>query len=518
MESEVPILQRDEILRFEKVSKFFPGVVANNKVDLSVLQGEIHTLLGENGAGKSTLMNILYGLYRADEGTIFYEGKPVDIYSPNDAMKYGIGMIHQHFMLIPNFSVLENVVLGQKMEKSIVMPVEHLKAAVQEVADRLHMSVDLDQHVRDLPIGTQQKVEILKAIYRGSRLLILDEPTSVLTPQESEELFATLMKLKGEGCTIIFISHKMNEVMSISDRISVLRDGHMIATLDKNECDPARLTSLMVGREVSLKIEKTSAQPGEVRLEVRGVSAEGDTHASSLKDVSFTVRSGEVVGIAGVDGNGQSELSRVISGMVRPESGTILFDGQDVTHATVRERDNRGLSYIPADRRGEGLTLDFKLYENTALNQYYNQPFSHNGILSLKSMREVTQGYIQAFHIKAPGPNVDARNLSGGNQQKLVLAREMLKKPDILLIVQPTWGLDIGACAFVHEKIIEERDRGTAILLISTDLEEVRSLSDRLLVLFKGQIVGEVDPATAKVEDIGLLMAGIQHTNEQEKR
>ncbi len=510
-------MQTDEILRFEQVSKFFPGVVANDKVDLTVYRGEIHTLLGENGAGKSTLMNILYGLYRADGGTIFYDGRPVDIASPNDAMKYGIGMIHQHFMLIPNFTVLENVVLGHKLEKGIKLPMEQLKKEVQEVAQRLHMNIDMDPLVVDLPIGVQQKVEILKAIYRGSKLLILDEPTSVLTPQESEELFATLRKLKSDGCTIIFISHKMNEVMDISDRISVLRDGRMIATMDKGECTPAILTSLMVGREVSLKIEKPAAQPGEVRLELKNVFAKGDTHASSLQDVSFTVRCGEVVGIAGVDGNGQSELARVISGMAGPEGGAVLFDGNDVTSESVRARDERGLSYIPADRRGEGLTLDFKLYENTALNQYYNQPFSKNGILSLKNMREVTKEYIGAFHIKAPGPNVDARNLSGGNQQKLVLAREMLKKPDILLIVQPTWGLDIGACAFVHEKIMEERARGAAILLISTDLEEVRSLSDRLLVLFKGQIVGEVDPAVANVEDIGLLMAGIKNTNQSKE-
>ena len=510
-------MQKDEILRFEKVSKFFPGVVANDKVDLTIYRGEIHTLLGENGAGKSTLMNILYGLYRADGGQIFYDGKPVEIYSPNDAMKYGIGMIHQHFMLIPNFTVWENVTLGQNMDKSIVMPVEAMRKEVLDVGERLHMKIDPDQLVHDLPIGVQQKVEILKAIYRGSRLLILDEPTSVLTPQESEELFTTLHKLKEDGCTIIFISHKMNEVMAISDRISVLRDGHMIATMDKSECTPSILTSLMVGREVNLSITKSPPKTGEVRLEVRDIMAKGDTQASSLKGISLTVRSGEVVGIAGVDGNGQGELARVISGMATPEEGTVLFDGEDVTGESVRVRDNRGLSYIPADRRGEGLTLDFKLYENAALTQYYNEPFSKNGILSLKKMREVTQEYIEGFNIKAPGPNVDARNLSGGNQQKLVLAREMLKKPDILLIVQPTWGLDIGACSFVYQKIIEERDRGAAILLISTDLEEVRNLSDRLLVLFKGEIMGEVDPATAKVEDIGLMMAGMKLTNQQEE-
>ena len=501
----------EEILRFEKVSKFFPGVVANDKVDLTVYKGEVHTLLGENGAGKSTLMNILYGLYRADEGEIYYEGKRVEIYSPNDAMRYGIGMIHQHFMLIPNFTVWENVTLGQKMEKGIVMPVDQLKQKVAEVAERLHMSVDPNALVRDLPIGMQQKVEILKAIYRGSRLLILDEPTSVLTPQESVELFATLRKLKAGGCTIIFISHKMNEIMEISDRSSVLRDGVLISTLDRSECTPAILTSLMVGREVDLKVTKEKAKPGEVKLFLRNICMKGETEASSLKNINLEVRSGEVVGIAGVDGNGQSELAKVISGMAVPEGGTILINGKDLTNSSVRMRNSHGLCYIPADRRGEALTMDFKLYENVAMTQYYNEPYSHKGVLSLKRMRQKTTEYIKSFHIKAPGPNVDARTLSGGNQQTLVLARELLKKPEILLIVQPTWGLDIGSCSFVYEKIIEERDRGAAILLISTDLEEVRSLSDRLLVLFKGEIVGKVDPEEARVEDIGLLMAGIRN-------
>ena len=504
----------EEILRFEKVSKYFPGVIANNKVDLTIFKGEIHTLLGENGAGKSTLMNILYGLYRAEEGEIFYEGKKVEIYSPNDAMRYGIGMIHQHFMLIPNFTVWENVTLGQKMDRGIVMPVEQLKRRVQQVAERLHMSINTDAKVRDLPIGVQQKVEILKAIYRGSKLLILDEPTSVLTPQESMELFATLRKLKAESCTIIFISHKMNEIMDISDRISVLRDGCLISTLNRSDCTPSILTSLMVGREVSLCVEKEMSKPGSVKLAVRNVYMRGETEASSLKGLSLEVRAREVVGIAGVDGNGQSELARVISGLATAERGTVLIDGEDLTASSVRVRNKHGLCYIPADRRGESLTLDFKLYENVDITQYFNEPYSTKGILRLKNMRLKTSEYINSFKIKAPGPNVEARTLSGGNQQKLVLARELLKKPDILLIVQPTWGLDIGSCSFIYEKIIEERDRGAAILLISTDLEEVRSLSDKLLILFKGQIVGQVDPSIAKVEDIGLLMAGI-HKEEQ---
>ncbi|WP_297870125.1 ABC transporter ATP-binding protein [uncultured Oscillibacter sp.] len=499
-----------EILRFEQVSKFFPGVVANDKVDLTIYKGEIHSLLGENGAGKSTLMNILYGLYKADGGQIYYEGRPVSILSPNDALKHGIGMIHQHFMLIPNFTVWENVTLGQKMEGSPVLPVTQLKQKVQEIAGQLHMNIDVNQLVGELSVGVQQKVEILKAIYRGARLLILDEPTSVLTPQESEELFVTLDRLKGDGCTIIFISHKLNEVMSISDRVSVLRDGHLIETRDKEGCTPAMMTALMVGRDVNLAIEKKPCIPGEVALEVRDLCAAGETHASTLKHISFQVRAGEIVGIAGVDGNGQGALSNAIAGIQKPESGTVLFRGEDVTAENVRRRNERKFSYIPADRRGEGLTLDFKLFENIALTQYYKEPCSKKGLLNFRGMRERAAAYMKDFNVKAPNTEAEARNLSGGNQQKLVLAREILKRPDILLVVQPTWGLDIGACEFVYQKIVEERDRGAAVLLISTDLEEVRNLSDRLLVLFEGQIMGEVDPAVARVEDIGQLMAGSQ--------
>ena len=502
----------DDILRFEKVSKFFPGVVANDKVDLTIKRGEVHSLLGENGAGKSTLMNILYGLYKADEGKIFINDEEVSILSPNDAIKHGIGMIHQHFMLINNFTVWENVTLGKKMSGIGRLPVAELKRDVVKVAEKMKMNIDPDAVIHDLSVGVQQKIEILKAIYRGSKILILDEPTSVLTPQESEELFVTLNELKRDGTTIIFISHKLNEVMEISDRVSVLRDGVLIKTLDIKDASPAILTSYMVGRDVTLDVDKQPQEAGEVKLKVSGISAKGDTRATTLKDISFEVRAGEVVGIAGVDGNGQDTLSSVIAGIMAPESGTIEFDGQDVTKVNVRGRMDHKFSYIPADRRGQGLTMNFKLYENVAMTQYYNEPYSKKGVLSMKGMRDKTREYIKAFNVKAPGTDVWAANLSGGNQQKLVLAREMMKEPEILLIVQPTWGLDIGATAFVYEKIMEERARGAAILLISTDLEEVRSLSDRLLVLFEGEIMGEVDPAVAKVEEIGQMMAG-SHIN-----
>jgi simple sugar transport system ATP-binding protein len=506
-------MEREAVLELRNVSKFFPGVVANDKVNLTINKGEVHTLLGENGAGKTTLMNILYGLYQADEGEIIYEGKQVHIKSPNDALENGIGMIHQHFMLIPNFTVWENVCLGEKMKKSAVLPVKELKKKVEEIGKALHMEVDPNQKVMDLSVGAQQKVEIMKAIYRGARFLILDEPTSVLTPQESEELFVTLRKLQKEGCTIIFISHKLNEVMEISDRISVLRDGHLIRTMNKADCTTDTLTAAMVGRDVSLKIDKAPADPGEVRLEVKDLVVKGETHASSLKGINFQVRAGEILGIAGVDGNGQGELANVIAGIALPESGKVFFNGKDVTNASIRERMDKTLSYNPADRRGEGLTLMFTLYENAGLTSYYKAPYSKKGLIDFKEARRRCNEYIKTFNVKAPGTDVTASTLSGGNQQKLVLAREMSKNPEILLIVQPTWGLDIGACEFVYQKMIEERDKGTAILLISTDLEEVRELSDRLLVLYEGEIQGEVDPKTAKVEEIGELMVGAGKKN-----
>lgn len=501
-------MPQEEILRFEQVSKFFPGVVANDKVDLTIYKGEVHSLLGENGAGKSTLMNILYGLYKADEGTIYYEGKPAQIASPYDAIHNGIGMIHQHFMLIPTFTVWENVVLGHKQEKGIVIPEEQRIKEVADLSQRLNLQLDVKSLVGDLAVGMQQKVEILKAVYRGSRLLILDEPTSVLTPQEANELVSILEQLKKDGCTIIFISHKLQEVMRISDRISVLRDGHLIETRDVKDCTPEILTSLMVGRDVEMDLHKTPAKPGAVALEVKDLCKETGSHATSLKNINIQVHAGEIVGIAGVDGNGQSTLAAVISGIGSADQGKVFFHGEDVTKKSVRDRTEEGFSYVPADRRGEGLTMNFKLYENTALTQYYKKPYSKNGLLDQKAMRNVTREHIKDYNIKAPGPDVWAANLSGGNQQKLVLAREIQKEPKVLLIEQPTWGLDVGACAFVHQKILEERDRGVAVLLISTELEEVRSLSDRLLVMFEGEIMGEVDPSTAKVEEIGLMMAG----------
>ena len=498
----------DEILRFEGVSKFFPGVIANNKVNLSIRRGEIHCLLGENGAGKSTLMNILYGLYKADEGQIYYNGKPVEIKSPDDAIKSGIGMIHQHFMLIPNFTVWENVILGQRFDKRITVPVELLKQRVLELAKKLRLNIDVNQRVDELSVGLQQKVEILKAIYRGAKLLILDEPTSVLTPQESEELFGILNELRSEGTTAIFISHKLKEVMEICDRVSVLRDGVLIETRDIADCTPEILSALMVGRNVESALVRTESKPGEVRLELKQVSMKGKTHASSLKNISLNVHAGEIVGIAGVDGNGQDELSNVIVGLDLPESGTITLCGEDVTHMNIRDRGEKKLSYVPSDRRGEALVMDFMLFENASMTSYDKPPISKGKILNLKAMRALTRSFIKDYNIKAPNTDVLARNLSGGNQQKLILAREMHKDPDVLLMVQPTWGLDIGACEFIYHKMLEAKARGTAIILISTDLEEVRSLSDRLLVLYEGEIVGEVDPAVAEVEEIGVMMAG----------
>ncbi len=500
----------EEILRFNNVSKFFPGVVANDKVTLAIEKGEIHTLLGENGAGKSTLMNVLYGLYKADEGEIFFEGKKVDISMPNDAIRLGIGMIHQHFMLIPNFTVWENIALGQKTAKSPILDVNIVKEKIKKLQEQFQVEIDLNSPVEALSVGIQQKVEILKALYRGSKLLILDEPTSVLTPAESEELFVMLRQLTAKGCTIIFISHKLKEVMSISDRVSVLRDGKLIKTLPISECSPEIMSALMVGREVSLAIELEKNTPESVLLEIDNISLSGKSKHNSLKNISLSVRGGEILGIAGIDGNGQDELAEVICGLQKADNGKIVFCGEDVTRYNVRTRSLLNFSYVPADRRNVGLAMEFKIFENAIMTKYFKKPFANGFMLNFKAIKEYATGLVNKYAVKAPSTDVFIKNLSGGNQQKVVLAREIERSPKILLIVQPTWGLDIGACRFVYNKIMEERKKGVAILLISTDLEEVRTLSDRLAVIYEGSIMGEVDPKTAKVEEIGLMMTGVK--------
>jgi len=496
-------------LSFRNIRKTFPGVLALNDVSLDIYKGQIHALLGENGAGKSTLMNILYGLYHQDSGEIYLSGENYEHNTPKNAIKNGIGMIHQHFMLIPNFTVLENIILGQPSPKPPKLEKEYFRTEILKVAEKFGITVDLDLLVEEISVGMQQKIEILKALYKGAKLLILDEPTSVLTPQESQELFKMLMDLNKKGTTIIFISHKLKEVMQISDRISVLRDGKLISTVNKSETTPTELSKLMVGRDLSTQLSKSEAQFGEDVLFVENIFLQDshNHHRNILKDVSFNIAKGEIVGIAGVDENGQKELAEILSGLRKPTSGHIKLFGKDVTQCTTRQLIEMGMSYIPADRRNQGLVMEFKISENTILETHYQKPFTKGISLQKKVIDNFAKSLIQEYDVRTPSINVPVKNLSGGNQQKVIVGREFLKKTHFLLVMQPTWGLDVGAIEYVHKKLLEAREKGVTILLISTDLEEVRKLSDRILVIYEGEIVGQATSST-DIEEIGLLMAG----------
>lgn len=503
------MMSEEIYLSFRNIRKSFPGVMALDDISLDIYKGQIHALLGENGAGKSTLLNILYGLYHQDSGEIFLSGEKYEHNTPKNAIRHGIGMIHQHFMLIPNFTVLENIILGQPSPKPPRLEKEYFRNEILNVAKKFGITVDLDLLVEEISVGMQQKIEILKALYKGAELLILDEPTSVLTPQESQELFKMLTELNKNGTTIIFISHKLKEVMQISDRISVLRDGKLIATVNKSETTPHELSRLMVGREIITQYIKAEMKIGEDILILDDISLQ-DHHNQSrhlLKNVSFKVGQGEIVGIAGVDENGQKELAEIISGLRKPTSGKISMFGKDVTHCSTRQLIEMGMSYIPADRRNQGLVLDFKISENAILETHYQKPFTKGFSLQRKVIDKFANELIQEYDVRTPSINVPVKNLSGGNQQKVIVGREFLKKTHFLLVMQPTWGLDVGAIEYVHKKLLEAREKGVTILLISTDLEEVRKLSDRILVIYEGEIAGEVDSST-DIEEIGLLMAG----------
>lgn len=496
-------------LSFRDIRKTFPGVVALDGIDLDIYRGEIHALLGENGAGKSTLMNILYGLYHQDSGEIYLKGEKYEHNTPKNAILHGIGMIHQHFMLIPNFTVLENIILGQVSPHPPNLEKEYFRKEVLKVADKFGITVNLDLLVEEISVGMQQKIEILKALYKGAELLILDEPTSVLTPQESQELFVMLDDLNKKGTTIIFISHKLNEVMQISDRISVLRDGKLIATVNKNKTDHHELSKLMVGRDVEEEYEKLETKCGEEILLIENVSLI-DHHNHDrrlLKEVSLKVCAGEIVGIAGVDENGQKELAEIISGLRKPSSGKITMFGKDVTHATTRQLIEMGMSYIPADRRNQGLVLEFSVAENTILETHYQKPFTKGFSLQQDVITKFANDLVREYDVRTPSTRVPVKNLSGGNQQKVIVGREFSKMTRFLLVVQPTWGLDVGAIEYVHHKLLEARQKGLSVLLISTDLEEVRKLSDRILVIYEGEIVGHADASTS-ISEIGLMMAG----------
>ncbi len=491
------------------ITKQFPGVLANNNVDFSVRDGEIHALVGENGAGKSTLMNVLYGLIHPDSGEILINGGPVHITGPRDAIVLGIGMVHQHFMLIPVFSVGENIMLGREPVAAYdFYDRARARRAITDLTKKYGLALDPDARMADLPVGLQQRAEIVKVLYRGANILILDEPTGVLTPQETKELFVVLRDLVKAGKTIIFISHKLKEVLDISDRITVMRRGRVVGHLTTKDTSEEEIATMMVGRAVLLRVDKKPAKPGAVVMRVENVTASSDRGVPALKGVSFELRQGEILGIAGVEGNGQSELMEVLAGTRKTTGGHVLLGDRDITTYDARTERDAGVAFIPEDRRGTGLVLSFSIAENSILGRERAPTFSwRNFVLKLVAIREWARRLVKEYDVRTPSIDVAARNLSGGNQQKVIVAREMASKPKVLLAAQPTRGVDIGAIEFIHRQIVKERDEGTAVLLVSAELDEVRSLSDRIAVMYEGRIVSIEGPETPE-ERLGLLMTG----------
>jgi ABC-type uncharacterized transport system ATPase subunit len=495
------------LLELKGITKRFPGVVANDHVDFELAKGEVHALLGENGAGKSTLMNILYGLYHPDEGEIRLRGKNVRIHSPREAIDLGIGMVHQHFMLIPVMTVAENIVLHEEPHTGPFLDENEADERVREISKQFGLAVRPEARVESISVGMQQRVEILKALFRGAEILILDEPTAVLTPQEAKELFEILESLKAEGKSIIFISHKLNEVLEVAERITVLRRGKTIETVPREGATEEGLARLMVGREVLLRVEKKPAEPKEPLLQVNDLHVLDERGLETCRGLSFEVHAGEIVGIAGVDGNGQSQLIDAITGLRRPENGQIRVADQDLTWGSSRECLDAGVGHIPEDRQLRGLVLDFTLAENLALHDYRLEPDSKYGWLFPRRMIARARKLLTEFDVRGGGPQTLASSLSGGNQQKVVVAREVARNPQVLIAAQPTRGLDVGAIEFVHRRLVEERDEGRAILLISFELDEILSLSDRILVIYEGRIVSEFSPDVSE-EEIGIAMLG----------
>jgi ABC-type uncharacterized transport system ATPase subunit len=496
------------VLELRGITKAFPGgTVANDHIDLDLRRGEVHALLGENGAGKTTLMNILYGLSKPDEGEILLNGERITFSSPKDAIERGIGMVHQHFMLIPVMTVAENIVLGIEPSDKGFLDYDAARTRVRELARTFGFRIDPDARIEDIGVGQQQRVEILKALYRNADVLILDEPTAVLTPQEATEFFGILDTLKREGISIIFISHKLNEVLEIADRVTVLRRGKKIETLPLEGATQETLARAMVGREVLLRVDKADADPGDVLLEVEDLHVLDDRAIEQVNGVSLTVRAGEIVGVAGVDGNGQTELIDAITGLLKIESGVVRVAGKELRNASARDVLETGVGHIPQDRQRRGLVLEFSIAENVALHDFRKSPNARFGWLYPRRLIDKARTLITEFDVRGGGPETPAGALSGGNQQKVILAREIDRDPKVLIAAQPTRGLDVGAIEVVHRRLIEERDEGRAILLVSLELEEILSLSDRILVLFEGAIVGEYPP-TVTEEELGIAMTG----------
>ena len=497
-------------LEMRGITKRFPGVLANDRIDFDVNSGEVHALLGENGAGKSTLMKILYGMYHPDEGEILLNGKPVSISSPIDAINLGIGMIHQHFMLVQTLTVAENVVLGLPSSRGPLTDLDRVSKRILELAAIYSLKIDPSAYIWQLSVGQQQRVEIIKALYRGAALLILDEPTAVLTPQEVDELFVIMNQMVKDGHALIFISHKLHEVVEISNRVTVLRDGRKIGTRPTSETTKQDLANWMVGREVGFAPDRGHVELGEVRLQLDHVSCGSDRGTPGLRDVCLEVRSGEILGVAGVSGNGQRELAETITGLRKITEGRVYLEGKDVTGLAPGELTNRMLSYIPEERMRDGMIKEFSVSENMILREHQKMPYSHSGFLHLRDIARHTDELISKFDVKTPSRDTLAKNLSGGNIQKVVLARELSRNPRTIVAAQPTRGLDIGATEYVRKQLLVERNKGAAILLISEDLDEILTLSDRIAVIYEGQIMDIVSCEVATPQKLGLLMAGVR--------
>lgn len=501
-------LPRIESLELRNITKRFPGVLANDRVNFDVKAGEIHALLGENGAGKSTLMKQLYGMYQPNEGQIILNGEEIKINSPTDSLKYGIGMIHQHFMLVDNMTVAENVALGLPSSRAPRLDLDLVSERIVDLSKKYGLHVDPNATISKLAVGERQRVEIVKALYRGAALLVLDEPTAVLTPQEVDDIFVILRQMAKDGHALIFISHKLHEILALTDRVSVLRDGRMIGTLNTAEVDKAQLASMMVGREVLMERHRPPSKLGEVRLQFDHVNAVNEDGVPILKDITFEVHSGEIVGVAGVSGNGQGPLARTIVGLQHVKSGRILLEGEDVTRFPPADMYRKGLSYIPEERMHDGVVKDFTVEDNFILQDHIREPFSKRTFLAFKVIAEHAIKLIKDFTVKTPTKETPVKNLSGGNIQKVILARELSRNPRFLIAAQPTRGVDIGAIEYIHNQLLLERSKGLATLLISEDLDEVKALSDRIVVLFHGEIMGIVNNNDVTVEELGLMMAG----------
>jgi simple sugar transport system ATP-binding protein len=503
MDAAIPVVE------LKQITKRFPGIVANDSISLKLHKGEIHALLGENGAGKSTLMNILFGLYQPDEGSIELNGETVVIDSPNKAIAIGIGMVHQHFKLVQPFTVTENIILGKEPKKlGVHVDYKTAVAKIKKLSDQYGLKVNPNAKIQDISVGMQQRVEILKTLYRGADILIFDEPTAVLTPQEITELMIIMRRLVDEGKSIILITHKLKEIMQISDTVTIIRRGKVIDSVKTADTNPNILAELMVGRSVSFKVDKKSASPGAPVLTVKDLKMKNKDNISVLNGLTMEVKAGEILGLAGVDGNGQSELIEALTGLKKVDSGTIMMMGTEITNGKPRQITESGVSHIPEDRHKHGLVLDFSVGDNMVLETYYKAPYNKHGFLNQQAITEQAERLIKQFDVRTPSTETKARSLSGGNQQKAIIAREIDKNPELLIAAQPTRGLDVGAIEFVQQQLIAQRDQGKAVLLISFELDEIMNVSDRILVIYEGRIVGEVLPEETNDQQLGLMMSG----------